>query len=56
MMGVTELPESKIDTLIGYFEPNNAFYVDNPVPGAEVIDTQTMSSEEVVEIIIQKIK
>ena len=56
MMAVAELPQSKIDTLIGYFEPNDAFYIDNPVPGAEVIDTQTMSSEEVTEIIIQKIK
>lgn len=55
MMGVTELPQSKIDELIGYFEPNNQFYLENPVSIVETIDTQELSVEEVAEIIVRKL-
>lgn len=55
MMEVSELPQSKIDTLIGYFEPNNTFYLENPVSTVEIIDTQELSPEQVAEIIISKI-
>ena len=52
MMAVPELPDSKIEELAGYFEPNNKFYLDNPVTAAEIIDTQALSSEQVAEHII----
>lgn len=55
MMGITELPQSKIDTLIGYFEPNDQFYVENPVSIVETINTQELNPEQVAEIIISKI-
>lgn len=55
MMGVTELPQSKIDVLAGYFEPNNQFYLDNSVSISEIINTQELSPEEVTEIIISKL-
>ncbi len=55
MLGVTELQQTKIDELTGYFEPNNQFYLDNPVNGIEYIDTEKMSPEEVVEFIIGKV-
>ncbi|MDE1940583.1 MAG: AAA family ATPase [Patescibacteria group bacterium] len=55
MMAVAELPQSKIDELSGYFEPNHQFYLDNPINTIESIDTQNLSPEKVAEIIIGKI-
>ncbi len=55
MMGVTELPQSKIDELAGYFEPNDKFYLDNPISTAGSIDTQELNPEEVAETIIGKL-
>ncbi|MES2226042.1 MAG: ATP-binding protein [Patescibacteria group bacterium] len=55
MMDVSELPESKIQELAGYFEPNNRFYLDNPIAAAESIDTQDLSPDQVVEAIIKKV-
>lgn len=56
MMGVTELPQSKIEELAGYFEPNDQFYLDNPVDTAESIDTQELTAEQVTETIISKLR
>ena len=56
MMDVSELPLEKIAELEGYFEPNHQFYVDNPIPNAELIDTDQLSAAEVTEIIIGKLK
>lgn len=55
MMNVTELPQSKIEELSGYFEPNNQFYLDNPIAAAEIIDTQDYSPEQVADAIISKL-
>lgn len=55
MMGVLELPESKKDELIGYFEPNDQFYTENPSDLVSIIDTQNLTSEEVVEMIVDKL-
>ncbi len=55
MMGVTELPQSKIEELAGYFEPNDKFYLDNPISAADPIDTQELSTGQVVETIIGKL-
>ncbi|MFZ2151510.1 MAG: AAA family ATPase [Minisyncoccia bacterium] len=55
MMGVTELPQSKIDVLVGYFEPNHQFYLENPVSTVETIDTQDLNPEEVADTIIGKL-
>jgi len=55
MMGVAELPQSKIDELSDYFEPNNQFYLDNSVSTIELIDTEKISSDQVVKIIIDKL-
>jgi len=55
MMNVQELPQSKIDELAGYFEPNDQFYLDNPINEAEAIDTQEHGPEQVVEVIISKL-
>lgn len=55
VLGVLELPQTKIDELTGYFEPNNQFYLDNPVDGIEYIDTDKMSPEEVVEWIVGRV-
>lgn len=54
MMEITELSQSKIDELTEYFEPNDQFYIDNPIDGIETIDTDNLNSEQVVEIIINK--
>lgn len=55
MMGTAELPQSKIDELMSYFEPNNQFYLNNPVSTVEPINTQKLSPEQVAEIIIGKL-
>lgn len=55
MMDVAELPQTKIDELSDYFEPNHQFYTDNPTDVVEFIDTEKLSPEEVVEVIIKKI-
>ncbi len=55
IMEITELPESKIDELSGYFEPNDQFYIDNPVDGIESIDTENLNSEQVAEMIVNKL-
>lgn len=55
MMGVTELPESKIHELNGYFEPNELFYLDNHLDTAETIETGDRSPEQVVELIVNKL-
>ncbi|MEI8062349.1 MAG: AAA family ATPase [bacterium] len=55
MMGVTELPKSKIDELTGYFEPNDQFYINNPVSTIDFIDTEKMNPEQVTDFIIGKL-
>ncbi len=55
MLGVPALPQSKIDELSNYFEPNDAFYTNNPVDAAETIDTQDMTAEQVAEVILSKL-
>ena len=54
MMGVAELSQSKIDELLGYFEPNKKFYTDNPIDTIEAIDTENLDPQQVVEIILSK--
>ncbi len=54
MMGVEELPQEKITELEGYFEPNDQFYSNNPANNAEIIDTQTLAPDQVVEAILGK--
>ncbi|MDQ5981979.1 MAG: hypothetical protein QG570_744, partial [Patescibacteria group bacterium] len=44
------------EELTGYFEPNDQFYIENPiVDGVEYVDTEKMSPEEVVEWIIERV-
>ena len=56
MMDVPELSPEKIAELEGYFEPNHQFYIDNPIPKAELIDTDQLSADDVAEIIISTLK
>jgi predicted kinase len=55
MMGVLELPESKKDELMGYFEPNDQFYTENSSGLVSIIDTQSLASKEVAELIIDRL-
>lgn len=55
MMEVDVLPEEKIKTLEGFFEPNHQFYLDNPIEQAETIDTSDKTPEEVADLILDKI-
>ncbi len=55
MMKVSELPEAKIAEMNGYFEPNDQFYIENPIPEAIVIDSEKLSSEECADLIIAKL-
>lgn len=55
MIGVTELPQSKIEELDDYINKNNQFYLDNPIDSIETIDTTGMDSEQVVEMIVGKL-
>ena len=55
MMWVQELPSSKIEELRGYFEPNDQFYLDNPVRVTEAINTEKLSPDQVTEMIIKKL-
>lgn len=55
VLGVTELSSLKIDELSNYFEPNDLFYINNPVSMVEFIDTEKISPEEVTDIIIGKL-
>lgn len=52
MMEVTVLPQSKIDELAGYFEPNHQFYIENPIEISEMIDTKELGTDEVTDLII----
>lgn len=54
-MGVTELPQDKVEQLAGYFEPNDQFYIDNPTNLSEPIDTGKMNPDEVTNFIISKL-
>ena len=56
MMGVSELPPEKIKELEGYFEPNHAFYINNPVLISKTIDTELMKPEQVADHIISELK
>jgi predicted ABC-type ATPase len=51
MMEVEKLPESKVEELRGYFDPNNEFYESNPSDLSVQIDSFTNNPELVVEII-----
>lgn len=51
MMEMEKLPESKIEELHGYFEPNHAFYQENPSDMSIQIDTSVNNPEEVIELI-----
>lgn len=55
MMEVTELPQSKIDELARYFEPNHQFYIDNPIEISEMIDTGELHTEQVIARIIHNL-
>ncbi len=56
MMEVETLPESKVEELRGYFEPNNEFYEENPSDLSVQIDSFANSSDSVVEIIKKNIE
>lgn len=51
MMGVEELPDAKVNELLGYFEPNDEFYKENPSDISVQIDTMTNAPGAVVELI-----
>ncbi len=51
MMGVEILPESKVEELRGFFEPNDRFYEDNPSDLSVEIDTSVNNPEEIIKII-----
>lgn len=55
MMNVDVLPEEKIKTLEGFFEPNHQFYLDNPIEQAETIETSDKTPDEVADVIIGKL-
>lgn len=55
MMGVSELPKSKIEELNGYFEPNDQFYMDNPISEVELIDTESLDPEQRTDLIISRL-
>lgn len=55
MMDIIELPQSKIDELVGHFERDEKFFVDNPLDVAETIDTQSMTPEQVASTIIERL-
>jgi broad-specificity NMP kinase len=55
-LGVETLTQEKIIELSEYFEPNDRFFIYNPISnGVLPIDTEKMSPEEVVEWIIKRI-
>lgn len=57
VLGVETLSQTKIDELTGYFEPNDRFFIYNPiVDGVEYVDTEKMSPEEVVEWIVGRVE
>ncbi len=55
MMGVIDLPKTKIDELTNYFEPNHQFFLDNSHNLVQLIDTENTSPIQVTEIIISNI-
>ena len=55
MMNVSALPQAKVDELNGYFEPNNQFYLDNPLSGVETIDTEALTPDQVTDFLLEKI-
>lgn len=55
MMEVTELPQSKIDELAGYFEPNHQFYIENPIEISEMIDTNELDTDQAIQYIINSL-
>jgi len=55
MMEVSELPQSKIDELAGYFEPNHQFYIDNPIEISETVNTDEFNTDEVISHIINNL-
>ncbi len=55
MMAVSELPQSKIDELNGYFELNDQFYIDNPLKAVEIIDTQKLDLDQRTDMIISRL-
>lgn len=55
MMEVSELPESKVRELEGYFEPNHQFYIDNPIVIGATLDTNEQSLEEIAKEIIRRL-
>jgi len=50
-----ELPQTKIAELKGYFKPNDQFYSNNPADRSEIIDTQALNSNQIVETILNKL-
>lgn len=55
MMEIDILPQSKIDELLGYFEPNDQFYMQNPIEMSQTIVTDQLGPEQVTDLIISKL-
>jgi len=55
MMDVSILPPEKIETLDGFFVPNHQFYLDNQIEGAEIINTEDLTPDDVVRLLVSKI-
>lgn len=55
LMETDALPQSKIDELAGYFEPNDLFYIQNPIEVSEKIATDLLEPEQVADLIISKL-
>ena len=55
MMAINELPQSTIDVLAWNFELDEKFFIDNSLDVAETIDTQFMTPEQVVNVIIERL-
>jgi len=51
MMEAEALPDAKVNELLGYFDPNDEFYRDNPSNVSVQIDTMTNAPGAVAELI-----
>lgn len=51
----SNLIQSKIDEITGYFVINNKFYIDNPISIAKLINTQELNTEQIVDLIVNNL-
>jgi predicted kinase len=56
LLGMTELPEKNIPNIEENFEKNYSFHNENKYQNAMVLDSETLTPEEIVEQMLQKIK